>query len=1133
MDTSARTAAARAFVRSLNILLKFARMYDFGHPRTAAQYETAWKELRTALGDNESGLLLAASGDKLLLDGVALESAQAEKSFARLLSSAGIASIHFSPKVTQASLGRLVKGFPSGSSARPEALAEQLKSAIEDAPGIQVNEVCFVPADSAVAKSQVAASITAATLGLDAEQCNELFKDPQMLLQLIAAAEGSRSGPGGGPGGPGGSGGTRGAGGPGGGPGGSSGGPGGGFGGPGGGPGGPGWSGGAGGGGHEGGASLDTMDPSQPHVQTHEFGAPDGAQAPAGNMEGVPVRPLNASDVGLMPSGYYTGTEGANASAGLHDALQGGHAGAAHGEGDVAGVALGGSRVGDMVMPSGLAVSGPAVAGATAMISGWMEHLATIAAGEEGETDADGGASAPEGPSGRVAAKPHSGRRGGGGGNFFGLQSGSPGSGPSSRWANATASLRVPMSGVSGKSGSASLAEAGVVGFEEEEVQGLIKMLAQIAEAKDPGRIDTAFQSRLSTLPRRARFTLSQALSALAAQSTSDKPEEGMLLKLAEHIAIRFAMQSYERGDIQVNAVQETLDRMGKEVENLKKILGVHEERMARAGLRVSSHAEILAKQFWKEVPAERKQTTLLSADAWCVPAHNIREYLEELQKEAKSETALEILRNYASGIRSREAKIRHATAIGLTELASLYSSGDEKLFVETIREAGLQLKDETQAELQSLVSAAFVRLSQEAIQRRAFPAIQRAIELVDFIETEKPDFGKTLRPRVSIETRLPEFIEEALKAGRVSEELGNFLRRIPRAASEQLAARFSRSGFREESQLLLDLVQRLAPEGIEHLKQLFEKAPQAEALDIVGMMSRLDHALTERVLPVRLGEWKRSAHDRVVRQLGSSGSPERGRLLLGIFDLLDPLIRPLALDEIGFSGEHSGDLRLVRLAEGDLPDDGSEYLQLKAVEALGRLRTAEAEMVLRRILEARQVWRWAFPSELRIVAAQALQKIDPDFVKDFLPRSGLSVSDLSLEPLDADPNSSCMRQRRYVRLRLESPVPGVTMNLKQNCRVEVPEMNLAGGVAMSDQRMHPGALVSLKLNPNGKPVKAQAIVRDATTQARAFELVDMELEERAKLRRLLIHLGNVLSHASPENRSRNRGRTILSSSNS
>jgi hypothetical protein len=29
---------ARTFVRSLNILLKFARLYEFGHVRTAAQF---------------------------------------------------------------------------------------------------------------------------------------------------------------------------------------------------------------------------------------------------------------------------------------------------------------------------------------------------------------------------------------------------------------------------------------------------------------------------------------------------------------------------------------------------------------------------------------------------------------------------------------------------------------------------------------------------------------------------------------------------------------------------------------------------------------------------------------------------------------------------------------------------------------------------------------------------------------------------------------------------------------------------------------------------------------------------------------------------------------------------------------
>src|SRR5690348_3406772 len=69
-----RTTAARAFVRSLNILLKIARMYDFGHPRTAKQYEVAWNELRTALGTEGVGLLLAVSGEQLLIDGTPLES---------------------------------------------------------------------------------------------------------------------------------------------------------------------------------------------------------------------------------------------------------------------------------------------------------------------------------------------------------------------------------------------------------------------------------------------------------------------------------------------------------------------------------------------------------------------------------------------------------------------------------------------------------------------------------------------------------------------------------------------------------------------------------------------------------------------------------------------------------------------------------------------------------------------------------------------------------------------------------------------------------------------------------------------------------------------------------------------------
>ncbi|HXZ21009.1 MAG TPA: hypothetical protein VEG63_13740, partial [Candidatus Acidoferrales bacterium] len=212
MPSDAKTAAARAFVRSLNILLKFARLYEFGHARTAAQFEITWNELRSVLqGQGGGSLLLGAHGDQLHLDGVPLESAAAEKSFARLLSSAGIASIMFTPQCTQASLARFIRAFPSGagaSAATGGALAEQLRTSLEGDPGIRMNEVRFVREDPVMSGVKTAVQMTAKALGADAAQMKSWFDDPQKLLQLILASQGARNPGGPGGGGPGGGGGS-------------------------------------------------------------------------------------------------------------------------------------------------------------------------------------------------------------------------------------------------------------------------------------------------------------------------------------------------------------------------------------------------------------------------------------------------------------------------------------------------------------------------------------------------------------------------------------------------------------------------------------------------------------------------------------------------------------------------------------------------------------------------------------------------------------------------------------------------------------------------------------------------------------------------------------------------------------
>src|SRR5258706_6677022 len=198
---SEQRGGARAFVRSLNILLKFARLYEFGHARTAAQFETAWKELRGALDDSGGGgVLLGASGRRIVLDGVPLGSAAGERSFAQLLIAWGIASIHFSPTLTQPQFARFVRAFPSGN-AKPSSLAEQLKSALAGETSLKVNEIRYVAEDSSVAGIKVAAQLTAKVLGAQGDKYRDFFEDPNKMLQMILAAESSRNASGGGGGG--------------------------------------------------------------------------------------------------------------------------------------------------------------------------------------------------------------------------------------------------------------------------------------------------------------------------------------------------------------------------------------------------------------------------------------------------------------------------------------------------------------------------------------------------------------------------------------------------------------------------------------------------------------------------------------------------------------------------------------------------------------------------------------------------------------------------------------------------------------------------------------------------------------------------------------------------------------------
>jgi hypothetical protein len=1012
MATDTR-ASARAFVRSLNILLKFARLYEFGHVRTAAQFETTWKELRSALDESGgSGVLLGASGTQILLDGVPLGSAAGERSFAQLLITSGIASIHFAPTLTQPQLARFVRAFPSGNS-KPTALAEQLKSALAGETSIKVNEIRYVAEDSSVAGIKVAAQLTAKALGAHGDKYRDFFEDPNKMLQMILAAESSRIASGGGGGGSG---------------------PGFGLGGgvPGGGGGGSG-TGGTGGGGTG-------------------SGGPGGGSGGAGGLGGG------------VDAGNLWGTP-----------RQGGGSDGGGGTG-AAGGGFGGSGGGGGGTGTGVAGGGTGAGGGV---------------GSGGAAGASGGAVG---------------------------SAGNPG-----KWL--TASALLPRAG----SVAGGTVEASGYSVAEEDVRAMLGLFAQLGKSrKDPeARMEVpTFQSRLSALPVRAQYTLQQALAGLAAQAPNEKPDKPMLLKLAEHVAIRFALDSYERGELRVNAVKQLLDRMNAEIEGLRKILASQEDMMANAGLQVQAYTELLDQEFWAQVPDENKKEVLTSDESWCVPPRNVRAYLEDMLRRGELKTVNEILMKYAACISLDNPEARRTTAIGLSDLAELYGSGDGSALMDAIRRLGNQLAVEREPELQTLVSAAFVRLSQEAAGKRCYPAMQQALASLDNVEAQRPGSTQSLRPRIGAEERMPEFVEEALRSGQIADGMIDILALMPKATLHYVTSRFGHCGFRDDCELLSQIVRGLGDDATQRLVETLQTAPASEAAETVGLLTLLAPEMASKILPVRLSQWPRTSHDRTVRQLSSAPPERRAELLVALYDSLDVLIRPLAIDEMGMSGRPECIPKVLELAENEMTPG---FTRVKAIEALGRLRGTAATPLLIRIMDARQLWRWQYPEELRVASAQALMRIDANTGLDKLAPCGFDRKDLVLEPTDPDPNVSVIRQRRYARLKLGRNLVATTLNMRDNFRLSIPELNLGGGVGTGERHLAPGSLLTLKIAAGVRHIKAQAIVRGARPQAMAFEFVEMDLEDRGRLRKLLMELGGLPLAAQATNRTRRRGRMAFS----
>ena len=191
-----------------------------------------------------------------------------------------------------------------------------------------------------------------------------------------------------------------------------------------------------------------------------------------------------------------------------------------------------------------------------------------------------------------------------------------------------------PATGTGTATGTAPAWEGGVVPLQEEEVIQAIRLLTKFGQVQgDPNVRPEDLQKEVGETDPNTRLNLQQLLGSLAAQASTNQQQEDtpLLMKAAEHMAIRFALERYQKGEVKVNAVHQMMEHMSRQMDSLRQILKLQEEKMSKAGILVESHADILDRMFWAEVPESGKKSVLLSHEAPCVPPRNLRQFVEVL----------------------------------------------------------------------------------------------------------------------------------------------------------------------------------------------------------------------------------------------------------------------------------------------------------------------------------------------------------------------------------------------------------------------------------------------------------------------------------------------------------------------
>jgi hypothetical protein len=643
-----------------------------------------------------------------------------------------------------------------------------------------------------------------------------------------------------------------------------------------------------------------------------------------------------------------------------------------------------------------------------------------------------------------------------------------------------------------------------------DDLVGTLRLIGRLTPPLESARglsPEEAARAIHGAMEEASRDTVRMLLSSVSqyAPRENERPQP-YLIRLSEGLIFEFLGAEFAAGTLTPATVRPTFNRLGDVIMDSGAYLGPHSSQhlsLIASTWATDTYREQLVERFWLELSPREKSGVFRGPDVWCVPVLALKQTLGQLADagaDAPRREARNILLNYARRLDHSDLLARRAVAASLNEMIPIIESLWPNQVPEDLSRGTMKaLEKETMPETGALLGAFLEALARIAVNRADYTGFEAILTgLETSAQEQEHELMSALANRLVAQDRWLLLVDAAMANRALDPVLPRLLQRDPERLLDRLTLLLTEQRGAEMIPAMARLLRTIGVPVLNLLETRLYEARRQRVSAAIKLLAAADAERLLRGLARALASWEWNLQDLAVSELSRPSNAASAQSTAFVFSAVladaHPLVVPMMIDQIGLTQETTAVPQLMEIAAGEHEILRDQFVRIKAIEALGRMRAGEAAEMLRILSEGREGLAYSEPAGLRAAAEDALALIEnrptSNRVRAAFEAAKQSSANFSIP-------------RRYVRIPLESPLRA-QIDGAQAGLARVKTISLGGAYLESPKKLSIGDSIQLEVRAGMRKIHFTAVVRNIGPDGNGVEFVHMKDEDRDKLRKLV-----------------------------